>query len=256
MIPSLEINHLNYHQGSQPLLQNINFVINPGELVGIIGPNGAGKSTLLKCLSGFIAPKSGHISLFERPLNSYSHQQRAQYLSYLPQHTEPAFGFLVQDIIHYGYHQSTPLSQQEITNIINQLEIKKLLSRPINQLSGGEQQRVHFARLLIQNAAIMLLDEPTASLDIGHESLLLNILRHHCQQGKSALIAIHNLNTAITFCDRLLLLEHGQQIAFDTPQKVLTPHQITQLYHHNVHVIQHPDNQKIIILPHRHKIIE
>lgn len=255
MIPPLVINQLSYYQGSQPLLQNINFAINPGELVGIIGPNGAGKSTLLKCLSGFISPNSGNISLFERPLNSYSHQQRAQYLSYLPQHTEPAFGFLVQDIIHYGHHQSTSLSNQEITNIISELEITPLLKRPINQLSGGEQQRVHFARLLIQNATIMLLDEPTASLDIGHESLLLNILSHHCQQGKSALIAIHNLNTAITFCDRLLLLEHGQQIAFDSPKKVLTPHQITELYHHNVSVIQHPDNQKIIILPRQHKII-
>ena len=255
MIPSLVINQLHYHQGSQPLLQNINFAINPGELVGIIGPNGAGKSTLLQCLSGFITPKSGDISLFERPLNSYSHQQRAQYLSYLPQHTEPAFGFLVQDIIHYGHRQSTSTSDQEINNIIKQLEISSFLKRPINQLSGGEQQRVHFARLLIQNSAIMLLDEPTASLDIGHESLLLNILSNHCQQGKSALIAIHNLNTAITFCDRLLLLEHGQQIAFDIPQKVLTSHQINELYHHHVSVIPHPSTQKLIILPRRNKII-
>lgn len=255
MILPLMINQLSYHQGSQPLLQDINFTINPGELVGIIGPNGAGKSTLLKCLSGFITPSNGGISLFEKPLNSYSHQQRAQRLSYLPQHTEPAFGFLVKDIIYYGHHQSTTASEQEINNIINQLEINKLLNRPINQLSGGEQQRVHFARLLIQNAAVMLLDEPTASLDIGHESLLLNILSHHCQQGKSALIAIHDLNTAITFCDRLLLLEHGQQIAFDTPEKVLTPQQITALYQHHVSVIPHPSNQKLIILPQRQQII-
>lgn len=255
MIPSLVVNQLSYNQGSQPLLNNINFTINPGELVGIIGPNGAGKSTLLKCLSGFITPKSGDISLFEHPLDNYSHQQRAHHLSYLPQHTEPAFGFVVQDIIHYGQHQSSLISKQEITNIINQLEIKPLLNRAINQLSGGEQQRVHFARLLIQNAAIMLLDEPTASLDIGHESLLLNILSHHCQQGKSALIAIHNLNTAITFCDRLLLLEQGQQIAFDTPQNVLTSSQINALYHHHVSVIPHPTTQKLVILPRKNKII-
>ncbi|WP_235861025.1 hypothetical protein [Photobacterium phosphoreum] len=101
----------------------------------------------------------------------------------------------------------------------------------------------------------MLLDEPTASLDIGHESLLLNILSHHCQQGKSALIAIHNLNTAITFCDRLLLLKNGQQIAFDTPQKVLTPQQITALYQHHVSVSYHPDNKNLIILPQRQRII-
>ncbi|SMY38655.1 ABC transporter ATP-binding protein [Photobacterium andalusiense] len=254
MILPLVIDQLSYHQGSQPLLQNINFAINPGELVGIIGPNGAGKSTLLKCLSGFMTPTHGSIRLFDQPLNSYSHQQRAQQLSYLPQHTEPAFGFVVNDIIYYGHHQSAALPQHKINNIISQLQIEDLLNRPINQLSGGEQQRVHFARLLIQNAAIMLLDEPTASLDIGHESLLLNILSHHCQQGKSALIAIHNLNTAITFCDRLLLLEHGQQIAFDSPQKVLTPQQITALYHHHVSVTQHPDNQKLFILPQRHSI--
>ena len=255
MIPPLVINQLSYSQGSQPLLQNINFAINPGELVGIIGPNGAGKSTLLKCLSGFITPSHGNINLFEQPLSSYSHQQRAQHLSYLPQHTEPAFGFLVKDIIYYGYRQSSALSEQEIKIIINQLDIGKLLNRPLNQLSGGEQQRVHFARLLIQNAAVMLLDEPTASLDIGHESLLLNILSHHCQQGKSALIAIHNLNTAITFCDRLLLLENGQQIAFDTPHNVLTPQQITALYQHHVSVSYHPDNKNLIILPQRQRII-
>lgn len=255
MIPSLVINQLSYHQGSQPLLQNINVAINPGELVGIIGPNGAGKSTLLKCLSGFITPSHGNITLFEQPLTNYNHQQRAQHLSYLPQYTEPAFGFLVNDIIHYGYHLSSSMPQEKINSIINELEINTLLMRPINQLSGGEQQRVHFARILIQNAAVMLLDEPTASLDIGHESQLLNILSQHCQQGKSALIAIHNLNSAITFCDRLLLLEHGQQIAFDTPEKVLTPQQITALYHHHVSVSRHPDNQQLVILPQRHRIM-
>lgn len=256
MIPTLYVDQLNYHHKKQQLLHNINFHVNPGELVGVIGPNGAGKSTLLKCLSGFLPPSAGIIQLLTKNLHDYSHRQRAQKMSYLPQYTTPAFGFIVKDIIYFGAQCQDKKSilkneEKNITNIINELEISHLLNRPLNQLSGGEQQRIHFARILIQNTAVILLDEPTASLDIGHESQLLNILSRHCQQGKSALIAIHDLNSAITFCDRLLLLDHGKQLAFDTPEKVLTPKQITTLYQDNVNITYHSHSKKLYLLPQR-----
>ncbi|PQJ68304.1 ABC transporter ATP-binding protein [Photobacterium angustum] len=246
----IQAKHLSFQQGNKQLLTDINFTIGAGELVGIIGPNGAGKSTLLKCLAGYLTSSSGEIFLKEKTLSSYRHQQRAQHMSYLPQHTEPAFAFLVKDVIGYGrYSHSNPISDKEFNRTIHQLNIEKLLNQPLNQLSGGEQQRVHFARLLLQNADCMLLDEPTASLDIGHESELMNILAAQCQQGKTALVAIHNLNTALEFCDQLLLLQQGELIAFDTPDNVLTPSRLHQLYQDNITICRHPESDKLYLTP-------
>ncbi|PSV18608.1 heme ABC transporter ATP-binding protein [Photobacterium leiognathi subsp. mandapamensis] len=246
----LDVTQLSLTQGNKILLNQIDFTLNAGELVGIIGPNGAGKSTLLKCLSGYISPSSGSISLLGKPLSSYSHQGRAQHLSYLPQHSELAFSFLVKDVISYGtFNNPNPNNADELAKVIAQTNIEDLLNQSLNQLSGGEQQRVHFARILLQNANIMLLDEPTASLDIGHESQLMNIITAQCQQGKTALVALHNLNTALEFCDRLLLLQQGELIAFDSPEQVLTPAQLRQLYHDNIRISRHPDSNKLYLTP-------
>lgn len=246
----LEVNQLFVHQGKKTLLHDINLRCHAGELIGIIGPNGAGKSTLLKCLSGYLSPSSGNLSLLGIPLARYSHSQRAKHLSYLPQHTEPAFAFLVKDVIGFGaFAQCRPIAPEHFHQIIQQLQLEDLLNQPLNQLSGGEQQRVHFARLLLQDADLMLLDEPTASLDIGYESQLMNHLSAACQQGKTALVAIHHLNTALTFCDRLILLQAGKLIAFDTPEKVLTPQQLTHLYHDHIDILHHPTTQTIYLTP-------
>ncbi|PMH44559.1 iron ABC transporter [Vibrio sp. 10N.286.49.B3] len=256
--PQLTVSGLCYQAGAKTLLNNISLEINSGELVGIIGPNGAGKSTLMKCLSGFQTLTHGEVALQGKPLHKISHIERARCMSYLPQYNEAAFPFSVAETISLGFHAqqqqafiSPKTIQSQITQALRQLGIEHLRSRSITELSGGEKQLVHFARLLVQDTPLLLLDEPTASLDIGHESQLMNVLAKACQQGKSALVAIHNLNTAAEFCDRLILINHGEVMADGHPSDVLSQQNIHQLYQDKVMVTRHPVTGNAIISPYK-----
>ncbi len=252
----LTIENLTYIKNGRALLDNVSLAVEPGEIVGIIGPNGAGKSTLLKNIIGFYTASSGSITIHGKPLKLMSHHERALEISYLAQHSEISFPFSVSETIALGMQNRQMLDMEnretiksQIETITRDLEISELLNRNLTELSGGETQLVHFARIYSQKAPIMLLDEPTASLDIGHEAQLMNILRRHCKQHKSAVVALHNLNTAATFCDRLLLMHHGKLISSGTPTQVLTPENMTNLYGHQVIVSEHPITGTKIILP-------
>jgi len=254
----LTVSQLSYKAGAKNLLTDISLSIQPGELVGIIGPNGAGKSTLMKCLSGFQGYSSGEVLIKGQSLTKLSDIDRARDLSYLPQYNDAAFPFSVMETVGFGFHvkqQTQVMSAQTITeqtiDALTLVGISHLKDRTITALSGGEKQLVHFSRLLVQGAPLMLLDEPTASLDIGHESQLMNVLYQACQQGKSALVAIHNLNTAAEFCDRLILVDQGQIIAEGKPNDVLTKDNIHRLYHDLVMVSQHTETGNTIVSPYK-----
>ncbi|MFT5806783.1 MAG: iron complex transport system ATP-binding protein [Moritella dasanensis] len=254
----LSVSKLGYNAGDKTLLSDISLSIQAGELVGIIGPNGAGKSTLMKCLSGFQKYNRGEVLIKGQSLTKLSDIDRARDLSYLPQYSETAFPFRVMETVGFGFHvqqQTQPMSAKAIAaktiEALTLVGIDHLKDRSITALSGGEKQLVHFARLLVQGAPLMLLDEPTASLDIGHESQLMNVLYQQCQQGKSALVAIHNLNTAAEFCDRLILVEQGQIIAEGKPSDVLTKANIHRLYQDFVIVSQHAETGNTIVSPYR-----
>jgi len=252
----LSVSKLNFSLGKKPLLSNINLDIKVGELVGIIGPNGAGKSTLLKNIVGIHKPDQGHIAINGVSLHQLSHLQRAEKISYLAQRQEAAFPFTVADTIKLGAHAlqmrrrtSQSTLNQQVSRIAEQLNISALLPRQLDQLSGGETQLVHFARILMQNTCLMLLDEPTAALDIGHEAQLMNLLRQQCRSGSTALVAIHNLNIAAAYCDRLILLDKGKLIASGRAEEVITQAQLTQLYDHQVMVSQNPISGTVTVLP-------
>ncbi|MDX2321318.1 MAG: ABC transporter ATP-binding protein [Moritella sp.] len=254
----LTVSGLGYKAGSKILLNDISFSIQVGELVGIIGPNGAGKSTLMKCLSGFQTYSCGDVLLKQQSLSTLSHLSRARQLSYLPQYNEAAFPFSVLETIGLGFHvkqQSQVVSAKTIASQTTQalalVGISHLQDRLVTELSGGEKQLVNFARLLVQDAPLMLLDEPTASLDIGHESQLMNVLHQACRQGKSALVAMHNLNTAAEFCDRLILVNQGQVMAVGKPNDVLSETNIAYLYQDLVRVCQHPKSGNTIVSPYK-----
>ncbi|MUK61809.1 ATP-binding cassette domain-containing protein [Aliivibrio fischeri] len=258
MKPLLSVSQLNYHVGVKVLLKSISFTINSGELVGIIGPNGAGKSTLMKCISGFQSYVQGSIEIQGKSLASLSHIERALCMSYLPQYSEAAFPFNVMETIAFGFHAK----QQKITMSSTEIDVKSraalekvgiahLHKRNVTDLSGGEKQLVHFARTLVQDTPLMLLDEPTASLDIGHESQLMNVLYQECQKGKSALVAIHNLNTAAEFCDRLILINHGEIMAEGKPNDVLNEENIRTLYQDLVMVSHHAVTGNTLVSPYK-----
>ncbi len=254
----LNVSNLSYQVGSKTLLKDISFSVNAGELVGVIGPNGAGKSTLMKCISGFQAYSQGNISIKGESLSSLSHIERALSMSYLPQYSEAAFPFSVLATIGFGFHArqqqeviSTDLIKEQSKAALESVGIGHLHSRTVTDLSGGEKQLVHFARSLVQGTSLMLLDEPTASLDIGHESQLMNVLYQECQNGKSALVAIHNLNTAAEFCDRLILINQGEVMAEGKPNEVLSEENIRTLYQDLVMVSHHAVTGNTIVSPYK-----
>ncbi len=255
-IMHLQVSELEYQVAKNRLLKGVSFSITSGELVGIIGPNGAGKSSLMKCLSGFQPYTQGCVEIQGQNLKMLSHNQRALSMSYLPQYNEAMFPFSVIETIELGFYarqQQAALShfiiKDNILAVLERVGIAHLQHRLVTELSGGERQLVHFARLLVQDAPLMLLDEPTASLDIGHESQLMNALRYECQQQKSALIAIHNLNTAAEFCDRLILLNQGEVMAEGKPNEVLTKKNMQMLYQDFVTVSRHSETGNAIVSP-------
>lgn len=251
----LSVSHLCFERSGRLLLDGINFSVQPGELIGVIGPNGAGKSTLLKTLVHFLPASSGNVLLGSQSVATLPHLDRARQVSYLAQHPNTSFAFTVRETIALGaHHQGQIYSsgkqlQQQVDAIAYRLCIVHLLERKLDELSGGETQLVHFARILMQNAPLMLLDEPTASLDIGHEAQLMNDLRRQCREGSAALVAIHNLNIAAAFCDRLILLDGGKLIADGRPEEVITQASMSQLYQQQVMVSKHPISGSVTVLP-------
>jgi iron complex transport system ATP-binding protein len=217
------------------LINNLQFQSNPGEVLGIIGPNGAGKSTLMKLLLGFLTPSQGLVYLGDHPIQQLSHKQRASLVSYMGQSSVQSFPFSVRDILAMGwYAKAKPGSDKElkerVDQILEQLEMTSFADRSFLTLSGGEKQLVLFGRVLLQDTPIILLDEPTASLDIGHEHTLLQWVRTLAQLGKTILMAIHNLNSASEYCNRLLLLNHGNLVALGKPKEVLVPEHLETHY--------------------------
>jgi iron complex transport system ATP-binding protein len=248
------VQNLSFYRQERALVRDLSFALAPGELVGIIGPNGAGKSTLLKLLVDYHQPSQGTITLSGTPLASLGHRERARRISYMAQHSAMALPFRVRDIIGLGAHSQSQghmsrALQERVSELAEQLELTHLLERKLTELSGGENQLVQFARILMQQAPLMLLDEPTASLDIGHEAQLMNLLRRQCDRQQTALVAIHNLNIAAVFCDRLLLIDKGRLIASGTPEQVITQATMAALYKEQVTVSQHPVTGTVTVLP-------
>lgn len=254
--PLLDTRGLCVSLEGRTLLQDINISVRAGEMVGIIGPNGAGKSSLLKTLIGLYDNTEGDIHLSGRPLREYNAPQRARQVSYLAQTQEMSFAFQVRETIRLGAHSrgidqalSNETLSLELNRISKQLDISHLLDRRLDQLSGGERQLVHFARILMQNSPILMLDEPTASLDIGHEAQLMNLLRQQCREGRAALVAIHSLNSAAAFCDRLLLIDEGKLVADGAPEEVITQARMQALYDDSVLVSRNPMTGTVTVLP-------
>ncbi|CAM2947672.1 ABC transporter ATP-binding protein [Vibrio rarus] len=238
--PLLQVNALGSMVNTKTILRHVSFELGLGSLVGIIGPNGAGKSTLLKHLSGYLSPQQGEVLLQGTSVSALPAQQRAKLISYLPQTNRVEFPYKVSEMVSLGlldgHCLSTPEKQSKITQVLQRLGIESLQERTVDHLSGGEQQLVHLARILLQDTPLILLDEPSSSLDIGHEAQLMNILSSLTQEGKTVVVALHNLNTAAEFCDRLLLFGKGTLVADGTPQQLLTQDIIQGMYPYQVQV--------------------
>jgi len=231
-----------------PVLENLNFEIEHGSCVGIIGPNASGKTTLIKTLCGLLKPQTGQVVLDERDVHKMKPLARSRQVAVVSQEARIDFAFSVAEVVMMGRHpyiprMGSPSSQdwEKVDWAMEVTGVSKLASRSISGLSGGERQRVLIARALAQEPDLLLLDEPTSSLDINHQVEILDLIKHlNHRQRMAIFMAIHDLNLAAQYCDRLMLVHQNRIFAWGNVEEVLTPDNIRTVYGHPVIIERHP----------------
>ncbi|MES9964842.1 MAG: ABC transporter ATP-binding protein [Candidatus Sedimenticola sp. 20ELBAFRAG] len=228
---------LSYEIARQPILQQTDIRLAPGELLGLIGPNGAGKSTLLKGLAGLLELTAGEISLGDKKLQDYRPELLARKIAYLAQNGEAHWPIRVQRLVELGrtphlnaWQRLGGHDQEIVRNAMIATDTWELRERIFSTLSGGERMRALIARALTVEPDIILADEPVAALDMAHQLEVMELLRRHCQGGGSAIVVLHDLPLAAHYCHRLHLLHNGQTEAVGTPREVLTDEHLKQVY--------------------------
>ena len=221
----MELGAVRFGYGSHTVLRDIALRIGQGETVCILGENGAGKSTLLKLCAGLLAPVSGHILIEGHPLFGLPRAKVAKKLAYLPQECTHVFPFSALEVVLMGRYARTRAQFEGIEDLriaeaaMMTTDVLALRDRPFNQLSGGERRRVLLAQALAQDTPVVLLDEPTAGLDPAHALLLGHSLDAVCGRGKALLFSTHDLNLAIRFAPRAVLLHDGEiRLSGPTPE--------------------------------------
>jgi iron complex transport system ATP-binding protein len=236
------------YEPGKDVFADVSLSIQAGEIVGLVGPNGSGKSTLLRVLCGFLHPRSGRVTLDKRTLSSYSGSERARVLAFLPQAVNPAFALSVFEVVclgrypHIGAFGALRPHDKEIAErCIRDTEVESLRSRDFLTLSGGERQRVLLASILAQEPNILLLDEPTSSLDIHHQIEIFSLLERLAHEGYGIVVVTHDLNLAAQFCGRLLLLaDNHRMLAAGAPETVLTEDLLSRAYASPIRVSENP----------------
>jgi iron complex transport system ATP-binding protein len=232
---------------ASPVLDHVSAELARGQILGILGPNGSGKTTLLRLLSGTRTPTAGEVLLDGTPLRRWSRRAVAQRIAVVPQETQLAFDYTVMEMVLMGRHPHLGLFQIEgpadveiARDALGATGTAQLESRQFNTLSGGEKQRVVIASALAQSSDILLLDEPTASLDLGYQLEVASLLRRlNRERGVTIAVSTHDLNFAASVCERLVMLRAGRVIAAGTTTEVLTPERIRALYDVTVDVQIH-----------------
>lgn len=255
--PTLEFQNIEVQLGSklQPrkVLHDVSLQLNPGEVLGVAGKNGAGKTTLLRLATGVITPKQGQVILGNKPLQQYSHREIAQQMGVVSQASFIPFPFSVIEVVLMGRSPHLGLmgfeSEQDLTiceAALEEVGAKNLRDRSILELSGGEQQIVMVARALAQKTPILLLDEPTANLDLEHQVEVLSAVREQVKKDGSVLLISHDLGMLARVCHRIALLKEGRLIGIGTPREILTEDHLQNCFSVASDILNH-DGTPVVI---------
>jgi len=239
-----------------PVLEEIELSARAGEIVGLIGPNASGKSTLIKAISGLLKPFTGQVFIDGRDIKNISNEEMARLIAVVPQHPNLPPVFTAFEMALMGRTPHLGLlryeSSRDFEIVWKAMELTKtqhLAERKVGELSGGERQRVVISRALVQQPKVMLLDEPTAHLDLNYQIEILNLMMELSQeQGLTLILALHDLNLAAQYCERLLLLNGGGVFVEGSPQEVITPENIRRVYGAEVLIQPHPLNGLPVVI--------
>jgi len=249
----LKVKNIEFSYNSTPVLENISMDLDRAEVIGIVGPNGAGKSTLIRCIDRILTPRGGIILLDENDISKMTRMEIAKEMGYVPQTTARVFPATVFDTVLMGRrpHLGWKSSEEDIDKVLEVLQLLGIMEfsmRDFNEISGGQQQKVLIARALAQEADILLLDEPTSNLDIRHQLEVMDIMKGIVKRkGISAIVAIHDLNLASRYTDRLLMMNGGRIFASGNPESVLTVENIRRAY--GVEALVKSDGVRPYIIP-------
>jgi iron complex transport system ATP-binding protein len=258
----LGIQSLTVGYGARTVLKDISLSVAKGEVMALIGPNGSGKTTLIRAVSGVLDLRAGQVLVEGKDIKQLSPAQRATRMAVVPQARNLPESFTVYQTVLLG---RTPYlswlghpGEKDYARLewaLERTDTKILADRLIGELSGGEQQRVLLARALAQDTPILLLDEPTAHLDINHQARLLNLVQELArEQSLAILMALHDLNLVALYADRVALLVNGSIAALGNPKEVLTPDTLALAYGIHLKVILHPDYGTPLVLPDGHHL--
>ena len=254
----LEVDGVRYrHPAAAPeAIAGASLAVAGGEVVGLIGPNAAGKSTLARLCCGLLAAQQGSVSLRGARVDKLSRRERARRVAFLPQHPPHDLSFTAREVAlmgrapHLGlWSLEGPNDLTRATAALAEVDALDLADRPVSQLSGGERQRVFLARAFAQEASLLVLDEPTAALDLAHQVLLVSALRRRAREGGGALLVLHDLALAGAACDRVVLLHRGRVVAEGAPAEVLRSAILSPVYGTEVEVVANPATGQPLVAP-------
>jgi iron complex transport system ATP-binding protein len=231
-------------------VSGVSVSLNAGEITAIIGPNGAGKSTLLRTLNGQLSRSKGTVLLDGEPIERLNRRSISRSIAVVAQEAELRFPVTVLEFVlggrfawatHSGWGWETERDLNVAESVLRETELSELSTRLMNELSGGERQRALMARALATEAPILLLDEPTANLDLSHQATLLSLVRARCDHHRAAaLVVTHDINLAANFADNILLMKQGRTVHSGSPQEVLRPEILQDVFEIRVLVDAHP----------------
>jgi iron complex transport system ATP-binding protein len=249
--PAMSVRGLDVVLGGSHILHGVDLDVLPGEVLTLVGPNGAGKSTLLAAMAGDLDFSQGEIAIEGQPIGSMNTAAMARRRAVLVQRQTLAFGFRAHQVVEMGRAvwrrtERSDDDEQVVARSMEVADVTHLAERIVPTLSGGEQARVSFARLLAQETPIQFLDEPTAALDIKHQEAVLEQARVSADGGAAVVVVLHDLSLAAAWSDRICVLSHGRVRAVGSPREVLTSALLTEVYEHPVRVVDHQDSLLVV----------
>ena len=232
------------------ILTGVDLTLVGGEVVALVGPNGAGKSTLLRVLSGDVAPTAGEVHFYGRRLGEVGARELATRRAVLPQRSGVQFAFTAREVVEFGRGVSTGAGDVAlVVRAMGETDTLDVAGASFPELSGGEQARVMLARVLAQDTPVLLLDEPTSSLDLAHQQSILAVARRWAASGALVVVVLHDLNLASCYAARVVVIDNGQVVADGAPWTVLTEALVGDVFACPVRVVRHPTRDCPLVIP-------